>query len=187
MVKMTSGALALLVVGALSPAAAAHPLDLQEPGLPVDEEQGAAAVDPGLLEDRIRQTEELVRNQRPSVVFGGYLDFGFFAPQGNGAGYVQDYAHQIFPEYRDRFGWVFLGDILAPAVNSRGEVADLGDAPGVDRFDSVNSRGKPGFILNEANFVLHSALTSSAIITASFNLVPRTGSDFRLGDFFDLD
>jgi hypothetical protein len=187
MVKMTSGALALLVVGALAPAAAAQPLDLQEPGLAVDEEPGAAAVDPGLLEDRIRQTEELVRNQRPSVVFGGYLDFGFFAPQGNGAGYVQDYAHQIFPEYRDRFGWVFLGDILAPAVNSRGEVADLGDAPGVDRYDSINSRGSPGFVLSELNLSLRSALGTSALISASLDFTPRTGSNFSLGDVFDVD
>ena len=55
------------------------------------------------------------------------------------------------PHYAGQFGWVFLGDILAPAVNSRGEVADLGDAPGVDRFDSINSRGAPGFIVNEVN------------------------------------
>jgi hypothetical protein len=139
------------------------------------------------LDQRLRRTEELVLNRVPTVTWGGYLDFGFFVPQGNGSGYVQDYGHVRFPEFRDRYGWVFLGDILAPAVNTRGEVADLGDAPGVDRFDGINSRGKPGFILNEANFVLRSALTSSAIITVSFNLVPRTGSDFRLGDFFDLD
>jgi hypothetical protein len=135
---------------------------------------------------RLRRTEELVLNRQPTVTWGGYIDFGFFFPQGNGAGYVQDYGHQQFPQL-NRYGWVFLGDILAPAVNSRGEVADLGDAPGFGRFDSINSRGKPGFILNEANFVLRSALTSSAIVTASFNLVPRTGSDFHLGDFFDLD
>jgi hypothetical protein len=139
------------------------------------------------LDLRLKRTEELVLNRQPTVTWSGYIDFGFFFPQGNGAGYVQDFGHFLLPELRDRFGWVFLGDILAPAVNTRGEVADLGDAPGIDRFDSINSRGKPGFILNEANFVLRSALTSSAIITASFNLVPRTGNDFRLGDFFDLD
>jgi hypothetical protein len=82
---------------------------------------------------------------------------------------------------------VFMGDILAPAVNGRGEPADLGDAPGVDRFDSIDSHGAPGFILNEANFTLDSSLTSTAFFTVSFNLVPRTGNDFRLGDVFDLD
>ena len=68
---------------------------------------------------------------RPCQV-GGYVDFGFFVPQGNGAGYVEDFGHVYFPQYAGKFGWVFLGDILAPAVNSRGEVADLGPAPGVD-------------------------------------------------------
>jgi hypothetical protein len=146
-----------------------------------------APLDPELLEERIRQTEELVRNHQPTVVLSGYLDFGFFVPQGNGAGYVQDYGHLVFPRYRDRFGWVFLGDILAPAVNSRGEVADLGDAPGVDRYDTINSRGAPGFVLSEINLGLRTALGTSAIVSASVNFAPRTGSDFRLGDVFDVD
>ena len=157
----------------------------QEPP-PLEPEEVTPPPDLNDLDLRLKRTEELVLNRQPSVTWGGYIDFGFFVPQGNGAGYVQDFGHARFPTLGN-YGWVFLGDILAPAVNSRGEVADLGDAPGVDRFDSINSRGKPGFILNEANFVLRSALTSSALITASFNLVPRTGSDFRLGDFFDLD
>jgi hypothetical protein len=152
--------------------------ELDEPTVPPDNTE---------LDQRLRRTEELVLNRQPTVTWGGYVDFGFFVPSGNGAGYVQDYGHRYFPGTYDKYSWVFLGDILAPAVNSRGEAADLGDAPGVDRFDSVHSRGKPGFILNEANFVLRSALTQSAIITTSFNLVPRTGDNFRLGDFFDLD
>jgi hypothetical protein len=162
----------------------------QEPPPPAAEPEVAPPpdlVDASALDERIRQTEELVRNHRPLVDWGGYLDFGFFVPQGNGAGYVQDYGHTIYPEYRDRFAWVFLGDILAPAVNSRGEVADLGDAPGVDRYDSVNSRGAPGFIVNELNLRLRSALGESAIITASINFTPRTGSNFSLGDVFDVD
>jgi hypothetical protein len=144
-------------------------------------------VDQETLDQRLRQTEQLVLEHRPLVVFGGYIDFGFFAAQGNGAGYVQDYGHAVYPEYRDRYGWVFLGDILAPAVNSRGEVADLGDAPGVDRFDSIHSRGAPGFVLNELNLSLRSGLGQSAIISASVNFAPRSGRDFRLGDVFDVD
>jgi hypothetical protein len=173
------------------PTALAAPVHAQEEPQPqtepVEPEEPQPPPDLMDMDLRLRRTEELVLNRQPTVTWGGYIDFGFFVPQGNGSGYVQDFGHAVLPELRDRFGWVFLGDILAPAVNSRGEVADLGDAPGVDRFDSVNSRGKPGFILNEANFVLRSALSASAIITASFNLVPRTGNEFRLGDFFDLD
>src|SRR6185295_11872932 len=73
------------------------------------------------------------------------------------------------------------------AVNARGEVADLGTAPGVDRFDSINSRGAPGFALNELNLSLRSAVTPTALVTASVNFTPRTGSDFNLGDSFDVD
>ena len=64
-------------------------------------------------------------------------------PQGDGAGYVEDFGHVFFPEYAGKFGWVFLGDILAPAINTRGEPADLGTAPGVNRYDGINSRGAP--------------------------------------------
>lgn len=154
------------------------PVEPEEPVLPPD------LVD---LDQRLRRTEELVLNRQPTVTWGGYIDFGFFVPTGNGSGYAQDFGHRHLPELANRSGWVFLGDILAPTVNSRGEAADLGEAPGDPRFDSINSRGKPGFLLSEANFTLRSALTPSAIITASFNLVPRTGNQFRLGDFFDLD
>jgi hypothetical protein len=176
-----AAAVSLLVP--LAPAGAQTAADTQ----PVEPEEPAPPPDLMEMDLRLRRTEELVLNRQPNVTWSGYIDFGFFVPTGNGSGYVQDFGHQHLPDLRDRFAWVFLGDILAPAVNTRGEVADLGDATGIDRFDSINSRGKPGFILNEANFVLRSALTPSAVITASFNLVPRTGNDFRLGDFFDLD
>jgi hypothetical protein len=139
------------------------------------------------LAARLARTEELVLNRQPSVTWNGYVDFGFFVPGGTGVGYVQDFGHQNQPEYAGRYGWVFLGDLLAPTINSRGEAADLGDASGVDRFDSVRSRGAPGFILSEANFTLTSALTPTALVTASLNVMPRTGNEFRLGDFVELD
>jgi hypothetical protein len=125
--------------------------------------------------------------QAEPLLWSGYIDLGFFVPQGDGAGYVQDFGNAAFPEYAGRYGWVFVGDILSTAVNGRGEPADLGSAAGADRFDSVNSRGAVGFILNEANFNLRSSLGPTALVDVSFNLVPRTGNDFRLGDVFDLD
>jgi hypothetical protein len=144
-------------------------------------------LDTAAFEARLAQSEALVRNNQATVQVGGYVDFGFFVPQGNGAGYIEDFGHTFFPQYAGHYGWVFLGDILAPAVNSRGEVADLGTAPGVTRYDSVNSRGAPGFILNEVNLALRSALTPTALVSASVNFTPRTGSDFALGDAFDVD
>jgi hypothetical protein len=185
-------AVACLCLGPLLVAGVAAPARAQTetlPGLELEEPDDSSPIllDSDTLDARLRQTEELVKNQRPTLVLGGYIDFGFFVPTGNGAGYVQDFSHAAFPEYRDRYAWVFLGDILAPAVNSRGEVADLGDAPGVDRFDSINSRGAPGFALNELNLSLRSSLGTSAIVSGSVNFTPRTGSDFRLGDSFDVD
>jgi len=139
------------------------------------------------LEAKLEQTRQLVTGRAPRVTVGGYIDLGFFVPQGDGSGIIRDQGNQYFPEFAGKYGWVFLGDILAPTVNSRGEVADLGDAAGVDRFDSIHSGGAPGFIANEVNLTLTSALSESAIATASVNFVPRSGSNFSLGDFLDVD
>jgi hypothetical protein len=156
---------------------------------PEDDRDGSAGVvvDRAAFEQRLAQSEALVRNNQPSVQLGGYVDFGFFVPQGNGSGYIEDFGHVYFPEYARSFGWVFLGDIMAPAVNTRGEPADLGPAPGVNRYDGINSRGAPGFILNEVNLSLRSALTPTALVSASINFTPRTGTDFSMGDAFDVD
>jgi hypothetical protein len=100
---------------------------------------------------------------------------------------MRDDGNALFPQYQGKYGWVFLGDLLAPAVNTRGEAADLGDAAGAQRFDSIHSRGAPGFVVNEVNLTLTSSLGDNALATASVNFVPRTGSDFALGDFIDVD
>ena len=152
-----------------------------------DDTSGGIVLDTATFEQRLAQSEALVRSSQPTVQLGGYVDFGFFVPEGNGSGYVEDFGHVFFPEYAGRFGWVFLGDILAPTVNTRGEAADLGTAPGVNRYDSINSRGAPGFVVNEVNLRLRSALTPTALVSASVNFAPRTGSDFALGDAFDVD
>jgi hypothetical protein len=127
-----------------------------------------------------------VRVSSPTVAVSGYLDFGFFVPQGDGSGYLQDVGHQAYPQYSS-YGWVFLGDILSPAVNSRGEVADLGNAPGVTRYDSLHTRGAPGFAVNELTLRLRAAPAPNAILSASVNFTPRSGSDFHLGDTLDVD
>jgi hypothetical protein len=176
----------------MPPEPADAPLPPSEPAIetiaaPEPAPSTPAFVDTAALEQRLAQSEQLVKNSQPSVTVGGYLDIGYFVPGGNGgAGYVEDFGHIRFPSLGG-FGWVFLGDILAPAVNSRGEVADLGPAPGVDRFDTINSRGAPGFIANEVNVTLRSAITPTALATASLNFTPRTGSNFSLGDSFDVD
>jgi hypothetical protein len=126
-----------------------------------------------------------------AATFGGYVDFGFFVPRGNnGAGWIQATAPMLaqdFPQYANRYAWVFLGDILAPAVNTRGEPADLGNSPGVTRFDSVHSNGAAGFIVNEVNLSANASVLSSILATTSVNFTPRTGAAFSWGDSFDVD
>jgi hypothetical protein len=186
------GAAPLPKPGAAPPATPATPATAAPPPVelaavpPATDEPADAATEAALIEQQIRQNEQLAAGSRQLLFWSGYVDFGFFVPQGDGSGYVQDYGHARYPNLRN-YNWVFLGDILAPAVNSRGEVADLGQAPGVDRFDSINSRGAPGFVVNEVNLRLAARPAANAIITTSVNFTPRTGSDFSLGDVFDVD
>jgi hypothetical protein len=165
------------------PALPVPPAAVDPAGL--DDSPSDAGSEAALVDEQIRQNEELVAHRRQLLTLGGYVDFGFFVPEGNGVGYVQDVLH-TYPGYAG-YQWVFPGDILAPAVNSRGEVADLGGAPGVDRYDGIHSGGAPGFIVNEVNLRLRASPIPTAIITTSVNFTPRTGSNFSLGDVVDVD
>ena len=142
------------------------------------------------LQEEVRQLRGLVAGRKPATTLTGYADVGFYVPQGDGSGFVQDLGPpemRHFPQYAGRYGWVFLGDIMAPAINSRGEPADLGNPPGVDRQDLIHSNGAPGFIVNEVNLTLNTALAADVLGVASVDFMPRTGSDFRLGDAFEVD
>ena len=144
-----------------------------------------------ILEQRLDQAERTQRAREPKVQVHGYIDFGFFAPQpGNqGSGVIQDVvvANQRFPTLAQRYGWLFFGDLYAPMVNSRGEPADLGSLPGVQRFDSIHSGGAPGFIVNEATLLLDATLLTNLFAQVGVNFVPRSGTDFASGDFFNVD
>jgi hypothetical protein len=159
------------------------------------EEVDGSYVDPDVqaaeLATKVQELEEkLAAMQRPKTQFPikvtGYGDIGLFATQGDGTGFRRDAGHDVFPTHSD-VGWVFYGDLLATQINSRGDVADLGQAPGVDRFDSVHSGGKLTFLVNELNLGITAGLGPSALFTSSVNFTPRTGNDFRLGDSFDVD
>ena len=143
-----------------------------------------------VLEQRLDQAEKTARSREPKLRLGGSIDFGFFLPQGNGgSGVVQDVAtlNRLFPAEAARYGWVFFGDLYAPMVNSRGEPADMGQLPGVDRFDSIHSRGAPSFIVNEATVLLDATLLPNLSAQLGLNFVPRSGQNFSFGDFFNLD
>lgn len=137
------------------------------------------------LEARLAAAEQTHRSDFP-VKVGGYGDLGFFTSQGDGTGFRRDIGHAAFPEH-EGYAWVFYGDLLATQVNARGDVADLGDAPGVERFDSVDSGGNPTFLVNELNLSIQAGLGARALFTSSVNFTPRSGRDFALGDAFDVD
>jgi hypothetical protein len=140
------------------------------------------------LRERLQRAEDARAQVVSPLTISGYVDLGFFVPIGNnGVGWVRDARNGQYPEYAN-YGWTFLGDILGSPVNSRGEAADLGDAPGADRFDSVDSDGAPGFIANEVNLRLGYTLAESAIMRASLNFMPRSkNQDFAIGDFLEVD
>jgi len=200
-------AVAFTLAGSLALASgAAHAADNEErpsaPILPGDDDDSETSDSSGDkevaqlkeqmrdLSERLKQMEQQqISKSAPPLTINGYVDFGFFAPIGNGGvGFVEDVGNRQFPDYSN-YSWTFLGDILATAVNSRGEVASLGNPPGLarPRFDSVNSGGAAGFIVNEVNMRLGYALTDRATVRSSVNFVPRSGMDFALGDFMDVD
>jgi hypothetical protein len=167
---------------------------LPDSGGPPDAEEEDLQQQLDELRERLRQTEDALANAKVSPLsINGYVDFGFFYPLGNkGVGWVRDVGNKIFtkdhPPDLSQFAWVFLGDILGSPVNTRGEAASLGQAPGVVRFDSVDSNGAPGFIANEINLRVSYQLSDRAIARSSVNFAPRSAKgDFELGDFFDAD
>ena len=80
------------------------------------------------LEQQLEQTRQVATLRRPIVNVNGYVDFGFFVPEGNGAGIVQDsgpVAQRRFPAVR---GPVRLGVPGRPA-GAGGELARRGGRP----------------------------------------------------------
>jgi hypothetical protein len=158
----------------------------------VDDDAGdPSADDPAELVDKVHQLEDRLAALQPQktqfpIKITGYGDLGAFATGGDGSGFRRDIGHNMFPARND-FGWVFYGDLLATQINSRGDVADLGQAPGVDRFDSVHSGGKLTFLVNELNLGITAGLGPTAVFSSSVNFTPRAGANFSLGDSFDVD
>jgi hypothetical protein len=140
------------------------------------------------LRQVIRQKEAEALQNAPRLTINGYVDFGYFMPMGNkGIGWVRDIGNQQFPA-ANIYAWTFVGDILSTAVNTRGEPADLGDAPGISRYDSINSEGAPGFLVNEINMRIGYQLAERALLRTSINFAPRSGiQDFSMGDTMDVD
>jgi hypothetical protein len=186
---LTAAASAQPAPPAALPAAAVSPSgDDDETDIGNDADQ---ARDTAQLASKVQELEDKLaamqnRKSQFPIKISGYGDIGLFATQGDGSGFRRDIGHDTFPAHSD-FGWVFYGDLLATQINSRGDVAALGEAPGVDRFDSVHSGGKLTFLVNELNLSVNAGLGPTALFTSSLNFTPRAGSNFGLGDSFDVD
>jgi hypothetical protein len=152
----------------------------------VEDDLAAAKDDNAYLEDKVAALLPL------SIKFGGYLDVGFFATDGNGAGTRSDLGNVYYPQYAGKVpdSWVFMGDPLSTAVNSRGEPADTGESRAVT-FDPIHSRGKPSFIVNALNLNVFTGIGETAQMNASVDFVPRSRdvsdpNGLFLGDFLDV-
>jgi hypothetical protein len=190
------------------PAPAPAPVPAPAPAPPVEsEEQKAQQKKIEELEQRLQKLEEQASQAQDDNNYleeklkellplagriSGYVDVGFFGTTGNGAGTREDLANTYFPEYAGIVpgSWVFMGDPLSTAVNSRGEPADTGQSRAVT-FDPIHSQGNTSFIVNAVNFQLFSAIGETAQINTSIDFVPRSRdvSDPNgtfLGDFIDV-
>jgi len=144
------------------------------------------------LESEQQWTSERVDQLLPlKTRLTGYIDFGFFYVQGDGRGIRSDLGHEHLPEYADvPDSWVFLGDPLSTAINSRGDPADVAESRAIV-FDPIGNGGEPSFILNALNFQLFSGVGDDVTVNASFDLLPRARNisdpdGDALGDFVDV-
>lgn len=162
-------------------------------GLALADERGDEQ--PDLIEMKEQQDwlSERVEKLRPLERFiTGYVDVGFFAVGGDGSGIRSDVGHQNFPEFDGVIpgSWVFMGDPLSTAVNSRGEPASLGTSRAI-QFDSLDTDGGPSFAINAIGLELSAGISERTLLTTAFDLVPRNRdvSDpdgHFLGDFVDI-
>ncbi len=150
------------------------------------------------LEDRLEALERKLQEaqsrqdflSKVAVRFSGYLDFGFFWVAGNGSGVRPDTGHTVAPELEGQLlgSWVLVGDPLSTSINSRGDVADVGDARAI-RFDPVHAGGRPSFLVNALNLGMSVTLGDSLSLHALLDFLPRDrdiSSPNALGDLFDL-
>jgi hypothetical protein len=156
-----------------------------------------------LVEDGAAQLAELRENQETTNaqvkrllpwagLITGYLDFGFFYVQGDGSGIRPDIGYAHFPEYKGVVpdSWVFMGDPLSTAINSRGDPADTGPSRAVV-FNPIQSGGKATFIVNNISIALFGALSENLQFNGLIDFLPR-GRDVSnpnglfLGDYIDV-
>ena len=159
----------------------------------IEAENAALREEVEWLKEDLEVTNQEVQKVKPALAkVTGYIDMGFFAVSGDGSGIRPDIGNVYFPEYAGVVpgSWVFMGDPLSTAINSRGDPADTADSRAI-AFDPVDSRGKSSFLLNALNIQLFTGITPSLLVQSSFDLVPRSRNvsdpegEF-VGDYVDV-
>jgi hypothetical protein len=152
----------------------------------LEEKLDAAKDDNAYLEEKVNALLPLAGK------LTGYVDVGFFATTGNGAGTRSDLIGTYFGEYIGIIpgSWVFMGDPLSTAVNSRGDVADTGESRAIT-YDPINSRGNSTFLVNAVNLTLFTGIGETGSATVSVDFVPRARdigdvAGLLLGDYIDV-
>jgi len=152
----------------------------------LEDELALLREDNAVLERKVSATQLL------SARFSGYLDVGFFATTGNGAGTRSDIGNVYFPRYAGVVpgSWVFMGDPLSTAVNSRGDPADTGESRAVT-FDPIDARGNSSFLVNALNLGLLVGVGDTGSLISSVDFVPRSRdvsnpAGLFVGDYIDV-
>jgi hypothetical protein len=162
--------------------------ELEESNARMREELDKLTEDQGFVEQRVEKLMPL------SGRISGYLDVGFFYVGGDGSGIRTDVGNEHFPEYAGVVTgpWVFYGDPLSTAINSRGDPAETGESRAVV-FDAVDNGGQASFVVNALNLSLFAGIGERLTLNSSIDFVPR-GRDVSiageggvsLGDYVDV-
>lgn len=144
-----------------------------------------------LRDDLDNATQVAAERDRSTVDVHGYIDVGFFYVNGNGAGTRPDIGHRYLPQYSAvSDSWVFMGDPLSTAINSRGEPADTGESRAIV-FDPIKAGNHPTFIVNSVGLDLSASPLDTIFAEALVDFVPRSRNPSDpdgvfLGDYIDV-
>lgn len=169
---MRFAAIALLLAARIARAE-----DVVEPAVDdVDPQVTADKVE--VLEERVKELHEQVKSLRPLKRFiSVFVDVGFFAAGGDGSGVRSDTGHRYIHDYDGvPAEWVLMGDPLSTMINSNGEPADLGASRSITD-DTIDSEGRPTFIVNTVGLAIGRAVTDQIAIAGLVEFLPRTGPD----------
>jgi hypothetical protein len=130
------------------------------------------------LEQRVESMSDKLKNLIPLRRYiTAYIDVGWFAVGGNGAGVRPDVGHREVSGYGlVPAQWVLIGDPLSTAINALGEPADLGATRAL-HDDTINSEGHPAFVVNSLALAIGRTISHGFSISALAELLPRPGPD----------